>query len=79
MAEFIDCEREATHNGYSDKTIMINITLQEYRSLVAENTSQRAIIDRLTCDMERAQAEENRWREKYFEINRAVAMREEKK
>ena len=34
MADFTNIEREATHNGYSEKTIMINISLQEYRSLV---------------------------------------------
>ena len=78
MAEFINCEREATHNGYSEKTIMVNITLQEYRSLVEENATQRTVIDKLLLDIEKAESEANRWREKYFEVNRLVATREEK-
>lgn len=78
MADFINNEREATHNGYSEKTIMINISLQEYRSLVEENASQRITIDKLLLDIEKAESEANRWREKYFEVNRLVATREEK-
>lgn len=78
MADFTNVEREATHNGYSEKTIMINISLQEYRSLVEENASQRITIDKLLLDIEKAESETNRWREKYFEVNRLVATRVEK-
>lgn len=78
MENFTNVEREATHNGYSEKTIMINISLQEYRSLVGENATQRTIIDKMLLDIEKAESEANRWREKYFEVNRLVATREEK-
>lgn len=78
MADFTNVEREATHNGYSEKTLMVNISLQEYRSLIDENATQRTVIDKLLLDIEKAESETNRWREKYFEVNRIVATREEK-
>ena len=78
MADYVNCEREATHNGYSEKMIMVNISLQEYRSLVEENATQRTVLDKLLLDIEKAESEANRWREKYFEVNRLVATREEK-
>ena len=79
MAEFIDCEREATHNGYSEKTIMINISLQEYRTLVGENAMQRTLIDRLTHDIEKAEAEAHKWCEKYMDISISLKKQGEEK
>lgn len=78
MAEMINCEREATHNGYSEKMLMVTISLQEYRSLIEENATQKTIIDKMIHDIEKAEAEAHRWCEKYMEVNRVMATREVK-
>jgi hypothetical protein len=79
MADFINNEREATHNGYSEKTIMINISLQEYRTLVEENAMQRILIERMDRDIEKAEAEAHKWCEKYMDISISLKKREEEK
>lgn len=67
MAECINLEYEATNDGCTEKIIMINISLQEYRSLVEENAMQRTLIDRLTHDIEKAEAKAHEWCEKYMD------------
>ena len=65
MAEHINLEYEATRDGCSEKLIMVNISLQEYRSLLEENAAQRTLIDKMTYDIEEAEAKANEWQKKY--------------
>ena len=64
--EYINLEYERTNDDSTEKLIMVTISLQEYRSLVEENAMQRAIIDKMTCDIEKAEAKAVEWEKRYW-------------